>query len=97
MFDYSIHVKIVPSELKRGKRAKITAVVTNPNKKVAYCVSSIKGYNMQQKLEPAGNSTFSLTIGLPVIVPRGVYLLETYAVSEDNEKGPICQTEVELV
>lgn len=97
MFDYNIHVKIVPAQLKRGSRAKITAVISNPNKKIVYCVGAIKGYNIRQKLQPAGEGSYTLAIGIPIIAPRGQYLLEVYAVSEDNEKGPVKQIEVVVI
>ena len=97
MFDYSISVRIVPKPLYRGKRAKITVMISNPTKEIDYCVGSIRGYGMQQRLEFVGDSTFTLTMGVPFIVPRGKYIIEVYAVSVDGEKGPVSQTEVSII
>ena len=97
MFNYDIHVKISPPVLKRGKKAKLTATITEPNKDIAYCVGEIKGYNMRQRLEPTINDSYTLTLGIPFIAPRGIYLIEVYAVSHDMEKGPAYQTEVKIV
>jgi len=97
MFEYDIQVKISPPVLKRGKKAKLTATITNSNKEIAYCVGEIKGYNMRQRLEPTINDSYTVTLGIPFITPRGVYLIEVYAVSNDMEKGPAYQTEIKIV
>ena len=95
-FNYDIHVNISPPVLRRGKKVKVTAAITNPTKEIAYCVGEIVGYNMRQRLEPTINDTYTLTLGIPIIVPKGIYLVKVYAISVDKEKGPEFQAEIKI-
>lgn len=96
-FDYNVCVKISPPVLRRGKRVKLTAIISNATKEIAYCVGEIKGYNMRQRLEPTVNNTYTVTIGIPFITPRGIYRVAVYAVSRDMQRGPVFETEVKIV
>ena len=97
MFNYSIDIKDVPQVIKRGRKAEATVSIINPTKKIQYCAVRIKGYNIQKNLNAKGDNSFFISGGIPIIAPKGKYTVEIFAVSEDGEKGPVRELNIEII
>lgn len=97
VLNYNLQILLNPPSCRRGDRLTVTVKALNPTNRIAKVVITIPRYNISKQIPQVGVDTYSLTMPIPSIVPRGKYEAMIYAVDTEGNKGPVEKVTYDII